>query len=91
MILIMSSVNLTYDDGFVNTGAVVNSSYSMYYEVGAPKTADSDAVGGGNYCMLEESTFSDTYESISAGTYSEVKAQRKPPVVQVTILVLNCT
>ena len=81
-IIIMISVNLTYD-GFVNTGAVIDSSYSMYDEVGTPKTTDRDTGKGGNYCMLEESTFSDTYESVSAGTYSEVKAPGKPRAVQV--------
>ena len=43
----------------------------MYDQV----TKADDKVEGSNYCMLEESTFSGTYESISADRdmYSEVQ------------------
>ena len=52
----------------------------MYDQV----TKADDKVEGSNYCMLEESTFSGTYESISADRdmYSEVKSTQKS-VVQV--------
>ena len=73
--------NITYDSGFTNPGASLDASYSMYDQV--TKVEDSPT-GEGNYCMLEESTFSDTYESVSADTYSEVKK----PVVQVKHSVL---
>ena len=49
----------------------------MYDQV--TKTDDTPT-GEGNYCMLEESTFSNTYESVSADMYSEIKK----PVVQVS-------
>ena len=80
MCIVILSDNLTYDSGFVNNGAALDLSYSVYDQVCAPKTADTAEEG--NYSFLAaESTFSDMYESVSAANmYSEVPTTKRPSI-----------
>ena len=65
------SDNLTYDVGFHNPGTL-DSSFNLYDDVTNSVTVNR---GEGNYFELAESGFSNwTYESVTAGMYSELSA-----------------
>ena len=67
----MFSDNLTYGAAFSNPGAL-DASYEDDTNVKSVNTGDE-----GNYYELAESTFSNTYESVTTGPYSEVKTTHK--------------
>ena len=74
LVLLMNlclSDNLTYDVGFHNPGTL-DSSFNLYDDVTNSVTVNR---GKGNYFELAKSGFSNrTYESVTAGTYSELSA-----------------
>ena len=79
------SDNLTYGAGFSNPGAL-DASYNTYDETNLKSVNTGEE---GNYYELAESTFSNTYESVT-GPYSEVMTPHKSDMQARTYDIISC-